>query len=189
MPGLTEEQITDLAAEPDRVRRGLKMLALVGELVGDVPIVVGGFAVETYTQGGYTTGDIDALTRRRDEVVAVLGESGFERRARHWIHPELLLALEFPGGHLEPREAYDRVVDIDIDGHLVRMIGIEDLIVDRLCQYVHGPATEELDLAVWLLGLHGHRIDRSYLKRIADREKVGEALLEAYDRADDRDEP
>ena len=89
MPGLTEEQITDLAAEPDRVRRGLKMLALVGELVGDVPIVVGGFAVETYTQGGYTTGDIDALTRRRDEVVAVLGESGFERRARHWIHPEL----------------------------------------------------------------------------------------------------
>ncbi len=176
VPRLTAEELTALAAEPDRVRRGLALLALLGERIGEVPIVVGGFAVETYTQGGYTTADVDVLFRRRDAACAALLASGFERQARHYVRDDLGLAVEFPGGVLDPPEAYDRVVEIVVGGRRVTMIGPEDLLIDRLCQYVHGDVADERELALMLAALHQERLDLDYLRASAERESISEQL-------------
>ena len=46
---LTEAELAELAAMPDRTLRGLSLLARVGARIGESLIVVGRFAVETHT--------------------------------------------------------------------------------------------------------------------------------------------
>jgi len=72
-------------------RRGLFVALLSSECekrCGEMPIVVGGEALEIYTQGGYTTGDID-LKGPKDCMESILKEWGFQRKGRIWFNPDL----------------------------------------------------------------------------------------------------
>jgi hypothetical protein len=60
----------------------------VKSLCAEMPIVVGGEALEIYTQGGYTTGDID-LKGPKDCMESILKEWGFQRKGRIWFNPDL----------------------------------------------------------------------------------------------------
>ncbi len=182
-PRLSDEELQLLEAEPDRVLRGLSLLARLGEHIGEQPIVVGGFAVETYTQGGYTTADIDALLVRSDAARELLAASGFERRGRHLISVPLDLAVEFPGQTLDSRAEYDRINTIEVPGGEVRMIGVDDLIVDRLCALVHGGATGEFENALRLAAAHFDQLDRDYLRARAASERVTTELDQVLERA------
>jgi hypothetical protein len=94
-----------------------------------VPVLVGGAAVEIMTGGAYTTGDLDFVglvpaTVRRD-----LEACGFKRSGRHWIHHQAEIFLEFPGDALAPGE---RSVRREVFGFEVVLVSVEDLLVDRL---------------------------------------------------------
>ena len=61
-PAALRRRIDDLASEPDPLRRRLIALgALTARLAPSEvePILVGGCALELYTDGGYSTGDVD----------------------------------------------------------------------------------------------------------------------------------
>ena len=166
--------------EPDRLRRGLLLVALLGEAIQEDPIVVGGFAVEAWTDGGYTTADIDLICRRRDAALAWLESVGFERRNRHMVHGSLGLAVEIPGTVLdEGRGAYDRLVQWEIDGRRATLLSVEDTIVDRLAAMVHGHADGEWENALRLLAAWAGRLDESVLEARAQAEHVSEALARA----------
>jgi hypothetical protein len=93
------------------------------------PVLVGGAAVELYTLGAYTTGDVDLVGSVTPTVAKLLKESGFERHGRHWLHEASQIILEFPGSVLDPEERASR---IEVAGHGVRIISAEDLLIDRL---------------------------------------------------------
>jgi len=99
------DPIAELRAEPDRLKRGLLLVALMGEAIDAEPIVVGGFAVEAWTRGGYTTADIDLVCHKREEALAWLDSVGFVARNRHRLHDELGLAVEIPGTYLDGASA------------------------------------------------------------------------------------
>lgn len=104
-PGpFSAEDRTHIAGLADKTKRGLYVMALISEqLIGLKPVVVGGFAMEFYSTGGYRTSDIDALYLRPQEVGALLETLGFRRVNRHWVSETFDLQIEFPGHAIEQR--------------------------------------------------------------------------------------
>lgn len=95
----------------------------------ECPVLVGGAAVELYTGGAYTTGDLDLVGAVEPRLEAALRNAGFERRGRHWVHESAQVFIEFPGSALA---AGERAAWIEVEGMRVRLISAEDLLVDRL---------------------------------------------------------
>ena len=82
--------IADITSTRDLLERALKLAGLVSSLFADVGfklVVVGGSAVEFYTEGGYMSGDIDFCRREiapiplrlAQDVMAQLGAVGGPR--------------------------------------------------------------------------------------------------------------
>lgn len=164
-----------------------RRLVFVGMLTAGVealgwpaPVVVGGHAVEFYTAGSYATVDID-LAGASEPVGQVLGAWGFEREGRHWYDEELGLLVEVPGSSLPPREKQHSIA-LHIGAATVHVIGIEDLVIDRLAACVHWKHTESCEWAVRLLQV-AESIDSEYLVHRADEEQVSEGLQRALGEA------
>jgi hypothetical protein len=99
-----------------------------------VPILVGGAAVEIVTGGAYTTGDLDFVGSVDRAVSNELERAGFRRHGRHWIHEDAQVFVEFPGESLGPSERSEWVA---IGELRIRMVSLEDLLVDRLGAWQH----------------------------------------------------
>ncbi|MEW6106683.1 MAG: UbiD family decarboxylase, partial [Bacillota bacterium] len=104
---------------------------------GIVPILVGGCAVEFYTLGSYATQDVDVVVSGRDEFDEVLRSLRFSKGTgqRHWYSEELDLAIEAPASVLAG--SLERVVAVEVEGFTVHIIGLEDLLMDRLRAFVY----------------------------------------------------
>ena len=125
-------KLDEALALPEGPERTTAIAAWIQSLfVGgtQVPILVGGAAVEIFSKGAYTTGDLDFVGSVPNSIGAILESNGFERAGRHWIHREGQVFVEFPGSSLGPDE---RPVRYSAFGHHVVLVSIEDLLVDRL---------------------------------------------------------
>ncbi len=123
-------------AEP--LRRRLWVVAVIAEALKAQairPIVVGGSAVEFYTFGGYATADVDLVVGDRAALGEVLARLGFRSEGRMWYRDDLDIVLECPDEDLAGDSG--RVLEVQIEDMVCPVIGIEDLIVDRLNGYVH----------------------------------------------------
>lgn len=176
-PELSLERVKE-EADP-LTKRLLFMGLLTKELKQDKvrPIIVGGNAVEFYTAGGYATGDIDVVAPS-EPLDKILKRWGFEKEGRHWINEELGIAIEAPAFSLDSQEQYDMIYEVEIDGLFVYIIGIEDLIVDRLAAYVYWKSSDDKFWAKELIVLHLDEIYWNYLEKRAKEEEVITALIE-----------
>lgn len=137
------------------------------------PILVGGAAVELFTDGGYVTGDLDFVGSVPASVAAKLRDVGFRRQGRHWAHEEEQIFLELPGERLEPQEpAVERVVG----PWTVQIVSPEGLLVDRLAAAKFWRS--ETDAANALLLLQSDRIRwrPRVLRRLARELEVADEL-------------
>jgi hypothetical protein len=152
--------------------------------------VVGGSALEFYTQGEYATADLDLVTIDRTLVGQRLDELGFVRSGRYWIEEALNLVVEVPDETLligsSPGD-WERASMVDVRGiGVATIIGLEDLIVDRLlaAQYWQDEASRRWASALiryWSTNsTETLRIDRAYLERLALREGVDGLLAELW---------
>ncbi len=160
---------------------GILTKALKAE--GIRPIIVGGHAVEFYTLGGYTTSDIDIVIADRNALNRVLTGWEFKREGRHWYSEELDIAIEAPASRLSGDEK--RITEVEVEGLTVYIIGIEDIIIDRLNAFVHWDSLRDGEWAEELLALHIDRIDMQYLKERVREEATHEALKEILKRIED----
>ena len=145
------------------------------------PVLVGGGAAELYSASSLTTGDFDVVTTRQDAFEQALCEEGFVRPSgpgqslRGWIHPDLHLGFEVVANSLLDGKA-DRsrvqTIDMGSDGDAA-VIGVEDMIADRMGQYASGSAPEMLGQARILYSLHPDA-DRDYLDRRIREETLGD---------------
>ncbi|WP_146030426.1 MULTISPECIES: hypothetical protein [Thalassospira] len=156
------------------------------------PVIVGGAAVELYTQGAIVSGDIDVVTPWQESFEKALEQVGFARSvgfgafARGFQHVELGFGVEVVGRQLmEGHADQDRVLIVDLEeGTNVSFLSIEDLIADRMGQYNAPPSMRHdmLMQAAELLKL-AENVDKSYLdQRINDEtaRDFGLAFLEEY---------
>lgn len=155
-----------LSGEPDPQRRRLLALGLLTQRLatdGIEPILVGGGALEFYTAGGYATKDMDLALPAAPEVDAAFAELGFGKEGRYWVYEDLDLLFEAPAPAGLPGEDAPRT-EIDIDGLRVVIIGVEDLLLDRLRAWVHWRSEEDGRWTRRLALLYADRIDWRYVR-------------------------
>lgn len=171
-----ETALDRLRHEPDPQRRRLIALGVLTTRLsahGIEPILVGGAALEFYTAGGYATKDVDLALPAAPEVDAAFAALGFDKEGRYWFHPEFELLFEAPAPAGLPGEDAPRT-EVEIDGLRVVIIGIEDLLIDRLRGWVHWRSEEDGRWTRRLALLYPERIDWSYV-----RERTSEVPEEA----------
>jgi excisionase family DNA binding protein len=164
----------------DPLARRLAFVALLtGACVGrgwNAPVIVGGHAVEFYTAGGYTTVDIDLVTAS-EPLDEILGAWGFVSRGRHWLREDLGLVVEAPSAGLAAGQR-ERLTEVRIGDGVAYVLGIEDLIVDRLEACVHWKSDDDCLWAETLLATHRARIDAPYLTQRATEAGVAGRLAD-----------
>lgn len=116
-------------------------------------ILVGGAVVSIYSKGAYQSGDLDFV---RTSLLATgieeaMGEIGFKKKGRHYVHPECKhIFVEFPGGPpLGIGEDNSIIPDeVEVRGTIIKILSPTDCVKDRLASYIHFKAAEGLDQAV-----------------------------------------
>ena len=158
----------------------LKLLGIAFDRVAENgmprPVLVGGAAVEFYTQGFAVSGDFDLASPVQNAVEKELRAVGFQRPRtgqlmRGLVHPDLLFGVEVVatvpfGGKADK----DRYLLVDTGSGVVQMIAPEDIIADRMGQHASPPGgdPEMLGQAVAVYKL-ADSLDLDYLeKRIQD---------------------
>jgi hypothetical protein len=165
-----------LALENETERK-LAVAALINRLVrpaGWRAIVIGGLAVEFWTDGAYTTSDVDLYLPRVPAVDDVFARMGFAKEGRHWILREHELFVEAPAA--SPADA-EEVTEVELSsGDVVLVLSIEDVIIDRLHQFVSGGHRDVAEQGMTLL--LSDELDRGRLVDRARGEGLSGALVE-----------
>ncbi|HBF13713.1 MAG TPA: hypothetical protein DDW49_10095 [Deltaproteobacteria bacterium] len=137
--------------------------------------VVGGAAVQYYTKAEYTTKDLDAILVGDTTTIIerVMGSIGFKRTStyRHFEHPLFPFVVEFPPSPIEVGNRHIGDVNIvEFEGYRVRVIRIEDIIMDRIIAGVEWGQKSRLEQARLLWLKNQKFIDLKYLKHFAKSE-------------------
>ena len=143
--------------------------------LGATAYLVGGEAVEIYTAGQFSTGDIDVTTSNREATIKLLRSMGFTRTGMIWLKTDLGIAVQIVASY---PSSIEKARTISIDGYKVSVVGVEDLIVDRLVAAKYWRSNPKLDVeqATVLLNEFNSGLDQEYLERRASEEKVGDYL-------------
>jgi len=127
--------------------------------------------VELYTGGAYRTGDLDFVGTVPAAVSRTLEGEGFQRLGRHWVHEEGRVFIEIPGDSLGPGET---AADLRRGEVVVRVIGPEELLVDRLAAWEFWGS--EQDAVNAFLIWRSNRLDQKRLRALATAREVTAAL-------------
>ncbi|MHA1266332.1 MAG: DUF6036 family nucleotidyltransferase [Candidatus Helarchaeota archaeon] len=149
--------------------------------IGSRIIVLGGFAVQFYLAGEYLTQDIDLACDNRDYLKKLLETLKFKRVGRHYFSEQLNLAIEMPVASLS-HQKQEKLVVIEINGYEVPILGLEDIIIDRINSFVFWQSLEDGRLARELIYIHYEEIDWNYLFNRAEEEHVKENLEEMVEK-------
>lgn len=162
-------------------RRRLLLVALLDRALGDAGrvVLVGGGAVEAYTNGAYTTADTDLLAPRA-ALAPLLERAGFTRRGRYYVLAEPQVLLEIPG---EGLEADQDVLVLDVDGLQAPVLSPEDLIADRLAAAKFWGSMTDWEQAVLLRIALQDVLRLDALRAKAEREEVEDLLPELEETA------
>lgn len=129
---------------------------------GIKPIIVGGLSVEIYTMNGYTTQDLDFVLNGYEQTSEILRELEFKKIGKDWVHPIIGVSLEIPGNELTGD--YSKVTEVPVDGKKVYVIGIEDIILDRLRSAVHWQSGVDREWGYRMLLMYFEDLDLAYIQ-------------------------
>jgi len=153
------------AAERTRLRRHLLVAAALREVLERVPIVVGGTAEEYWTADEYHPTDLDLCAPLGHADRGALAALGFRKEGRHWIREGLPVAIEFPDSRIDGDE--ERTIDVSVPGGAARVIGLDDLYLDRLRQATVNEASAggtEFQSALAVVAARYEDIDWPYVR-------------------------
>ena len=165
------EQILQLIGKTESpLKKQLFMVAFVTRLLEKMgkpaPVVIGGCALSYYSREVYFTADIDLAYADREALDRVLKNIGFGKEGRYWVHPGLKLAIEAPASNLAGEEAPVEIVELG-GGLRCTIIGIQDLILDRLNVCKRWKSETDCEMAELLVNRYRADPDWLYLERKA----------------------
>jgi hypothetical protein len=172
---------------PPRLTRHLLVAAALREALTHDPIVVGGTAEEYWTSAEYHQTDLDLCAPLSPADRKTLVALGFERDGRHWYHPRAQVAVEFPDTRIDGDEG--RTEEVPVGSGRARLIGLDDLYLDRLKQATVGERRGgvEFESALAVVAANLDRIDWTYVSsRIRATLESDRPLGEIMKRLDSR---
>lgn len=125
-------------------------------------VVVGGSAVEFYTAANYMTTDLDFVARNEYGLLELMQSLGFQLDGQYiWWYPDTSVIIEFPKAPLAGD--INRVQTVETDYGTANVIGIEDIILDRLKGRVFWQ--DDNEWPEFMLCAHFDRVDFEYLRQ------------------------
>ena len=122
--------------------QNLLLAAALTEVLTPAPVIVGGTAEEFWGGHEYHETDLDLVASLTAEGKATLRALGFEAHGRHWIRPGTGLIVEFPDVQIDGDE---KLIETQmVGGGFARIIGLDDLYVDRLKQATTNEPQEDI---------------------------------------------
>lgn len=122
-------------------------------------VLVGGLAVEIYTDNRYLTRDIDMVNinyTKAEKLHAVMKELGFYKKGRIYISDTTDITIEFPSAPLSiGDEIIHRWDVIEIGSRKIAILHAEDVVKDRLAAFIHWRDRQSLVQAVMVMLTHG----------------------------------
>lgn len=172
-----DEVVDKLRLVKSPTERRLHFSALLAKASGastDDFIVVGGSAIEFYTSGQYTSGDIDIVLTPPHNVAEVLREWRFQQQGRIWFNEELGIVVDL----VRPPYTGDlgRTQVLITPHGRVRIAAIEDLLVKRLASAKHWRRPDDLEHAKLLALLYRERIAWDYVEELSETYDVSDLL-------------
>jgi len=126
----------ELLRKAERAKSGLRQNLLIAAALSEVltppPVVVGGTAEEFWGGHQYHETDLDLVGYLNTEGRTALLALGFRSHGREWTRPGTPFVVEFPDTRIDGD--IDRIEVRRVGGGSVRIIGLDDLYVDRLKQ-------------------------------------------------------
>ncbi len=171
-----QRALADISGEQDPTIKHLKLASLCSTVFREHQVelvVVGGSAIEFYTEGAYTSGDLDMClltpatlsVRQRQEIMGKLGASG---GPRSWQVAGVFVDIL---GELE-NLAHTQIRRIQGPYGEVRMNPVEELLVERVLVSVypgeHPPARECAKKLAASALLKEFELDWREVKRLAN---------------------
>lgn len=168
---MNTQQVLEMIKKTESpLKKQLLMVALITKLLEEVgkspPLIIGGCALSYYSREVYFTADIDLAYADREALGAVLTNIGFEKRGKYWASEELKMAIEAPASVLIGEDSTVEIVDLG-EGLQCRMIGIEDLLIDRLNACKHWKSEIDCEMVELLAKRYLNDLDWSYLEKKA----------------------
>ncbi len=165
----------------DPAKRRVAFLGILTEELKNnnkfLPVIVGGEALEIYTQGNYTTGDIDIIINEsKQTLLNVLEKWGFKEIDRFIVNEELDIYIDVCGSIFDKKRTNKIKIN---DNIIITLITVEDLIIDRFCSYKFWKIKEDFRWGLILLYNYKEKIDEKYLKERASAENVSDVLKKA----------
>lgn len=161
-----------------RMHSYVELLGIITEIMAEheiKPVVVGGLALEVYTRFGYFINDIDLALKNNSLLKSVLDKLGFVLQGKYLYSEELGAALD-----IHPLDA-DRI-NMEMltliklqSGRQFYVIGMEDLILDRIRLYLENNSLYDLGWAMRVYKIYRGDIKMDYLLEKA-RENSDEAV-------------
>jgi len=166
-----------VSGAPSPTERRLRFAALLAsELRASETefVIVGGSAIEFYTRGDYTTGDVDVVYTGHADVGRLLLAWRFIRQGRIWLNEGLGIVLDF----VKPPYTGDltRTQVLETAYGSIRLAALEDLIVKRLASAKHWRRPGDADHAQLLAAGYEERIEWAYVERLAAEYDVEDLL-------------
>lgn len=139
-------------------------------------VIVGGSAVEFYTAASYMTKDIDFIAKDDFQIAKIMTSLGFSIGEGYtWFHPDTSVVVEFPKPPL--LGDISRVTEVKTEYGVAEIIGVEDIILDRLKGREFWQDNNELPKM--MIYSHYDSIDFVYLRKQAEYELVSDVLEKA----------
>jgi hypothetical protein len=142
------------------------MLSLISGMLRErekpEPVLIGGCALAYYSREVYFTADIDLAYPDRQALDQVLQELGFVTEGRYWVQPELKIAVEVPVESLPGEDAPLEVVEMG-ENLECRIIGLEDLLIDKMNACKYWKSSIDCEMVELLLLRYSRDINLEYL--------------------------
>jgi len=150
-------------------------------------VLSGGCCVEIYSQGRYTSDDIDLIDRFNGghrRIKTIMEKLGFREHQmkRYFVHEETDLFIEFPRGPLGVGDAPVRqIAQRKSETGILKLLTPTDCIKDRLAGYYHWDDEQNLEQAVWVA--NENAFDMESIRQWSEHEKQLEKFEVFYERA------
>lgn len=166
----TKDIIAKIKATESPLARQLLIVGLVSHLLEEkgksAPIIIGGCALSYYTREVYFTADIDLAYADRESLDAVLNSLDFHKKGRYWVSEDLDIAIEVPASQLAGEDSPIEIVELG-EGLKCKVLGLEDLIIDRLNACKHWKSEIDCEMAELLVHRYKDALDWRYLEKKA----------------------
>jgi hypothetical protein len=136
-------------------------------------VLAGGSCVQIYSQGKYTSDDIDLIDRFNGGhtlIKKVMLGMGFKEHNRYFVHDDTEWFIEFPRGPLGVGDApVDDIATMEEETGILRLLTPTDCIKDRLAAYYHWDDPQSLEQAVWVA--EKNRFDLTSIEQWSQKEQ------------------